>query len=119
VQNKFAIVCRTLLASELIQGSSGKLYGTTTAGGLSTNCFGGCGVASSITPDGAEATLYLFAGGTTDGAYPSSGLVQAEDGNLHGTTTGGGEFNGGTAFRITPSGVETLLHSFGGGDNGT
>jgi uncharacterized repeat protein (TIGR03803 family) len=101
----------------LIQGSNGNLYGTTTAGGVSTNCNGGCGIAFSITPGGTEAALYLFAGGTSDGAYPTAGLVQGSDGNFYGTTAQGGKFNGGTVFRITPAGVETLLHSFGGSSN--
>jgi uncharacterized repeat protein (TIGR03803 family) len=104
-------------STALIQGGNGNLYGTTGAGGSSTNCNGGCGVAFSITPAGAETTLYVFAGGTTDGAYPSSSLVLSADGNFYGTTAQGGEFNGGTVFRITPAGVETLLHSFGGSSN--
>jgi uncharacterized repeat protein (TIGR03803 family) len=101
--------------SGLIQGKDGTLYGTTGAGGLTSNCSGGCGVAFSITPDGAAAILYLFRGGSMDGADPSGALVQALDGNVYGTTAQGGEFNEGTVFRITPTGVETVLHSFGGG----
>jgi uncharacterized repeat protein (TIGR03803 family) len=63
----------------------------------------------------AEAILYLFRGGSTDGADPSGALVQNQDGNVYGTTAQVGEFNAGSVFRITPAGVETLLHSFGGG----
>jgi uncharacterized repeat protein (TIGR03803 family) len=42
-------------------------------------------------------------------------LVLASDGNFYGTTEGGGTSNTGTVFKITPGGVETVLHSFAGG----
>jgi uncharacterized repeat protein (TIGR03803 family) len=38
--------------------------------------------------------------------------VQATDGNLYGTTSGGGAYDKGTVFNITPSGTLTTLHSF-------
>ena len=38
--------------------------------------------------------------------------MQAKDGNLYGTTQGGGAFGGGTIFKLTPGGVLTTLHSF-------
>jgi uncharacterized repeat protein (TIGR03803 family) len=61
-------------------------------------------------------TLYSFCAqpNCTDGAVPS-GVVQATDGNLYGTTSGGGA-NGtaglGTVFRLTVAGALTTLHSF-------
>src|ERR1035437_9872657 len=54
----------------------------------------------------------------TDGANPSSPLVQATDGNFYGATRSGGGANCGassaygTVFKITPSGTLTTLHSF-------
>lgn len=36
----------------------------------------------------------------------------ASDGNFYGTTTGGGVYNDGTVFRLTPSNTVTVLHSF-------
>ena len=42
--------------------------------------------------------------------YPR--LVQAKDGNLYGTTLGGGAFGAGTIFRVSPSGLLTTLYSF-------
>jgi uncharacterized repeat protein (TIGR03803 family) len=39
-------------------------------------------------------------------------LVQATDGNFHGTTSQGGANNSGTVFKITPGGKLTTLHSF-------
>jgi uncharacterized repeat protein (TIGR03803 family) len=62
--------------------------------------------ASNFTP------LYSFAGGSSDGADPYHSLVQASDGNFYGTTLDGGTTNGGTIFEITPSGTESLFHSF-------
>src|SRR5207247_1074523 len=55
--------------------------------------------------------LHAFAGGAADGKYPSSALTKGSDGYLYGTTGGGGAFDGGVAYRISPSGF-TLLHSF-------
>jgi uncharacterized repeat protein (TIGR03803 family) len=56
-------------------------------------------------------TLFSFDG--SDGQGPRGALVQATDGNLYGTTFGGGaNGNYGTIFKITPSGAQTLLYSF-------
>jgi uncharacterized repeat protein (TIGR03803 family) len=42
-------------------------------------------------------------------------LIQGNDGNFYGTTGGGGggADNGGTVFKLTPGGVETVLYAFG------
>lgn len=61
--------------------------------------------------------LYSFTGGN-DGDNPIAGLVQANDGNLYGTTSEGGTNGYGTIFRITTSGVVTPLYSFTNGDDG-
>jgi uncharacterized repeat protein (TIGR03803 family) len=39
-------------------------------------------------------------------------LVRDASGNLYGTTAGGGAHLGGTVFKVTPSGKETVLYSF-------
>ena len=103
----------------LIQGDDGSFYGTTQAGGNENNnpCGGGCGSLFKITPTGNETTLYLFAASTMDGALPAGSLIQGSDGNFYGTTSGGGQFDGGTVFQITPAGVLTVLHSFTGAQN--
>jgi uncharacterized repeat protein (TIGR03803 family) len=93
--------------SALIQGRDGNFYGITGGGGTSNN-----GTVFKITPAGVETVFYSFAGGTTDGAYPSSALIQGSDGNFYGTTYQGGNAGAGTVFRITSTGVEAVLHSF-------
>ena len=57
-------------------------------------------------------TLVNFDG--TNGANPlgSGSLIQGIDGNLYGTTRGGGAYGDGTVFLITPAGTLTTLHSF-------
>jgi uncharacterized repeat protein (TIGR03803 family) len=94
----------------LVQGSDGNFYGTTGQGGIN-----GVGTVFQLTPDGIEKTLYSFAGGATDGSFPAAGLVLGNDGNFYGTTTTGGTSNNGTVFKVTPSGAESVLHSFAGG----
>jgi uncharacterized repeat protein (TIGR03803 family) len=59
-------------------------------------------------------TLFGFNG--TDGEHPYGGLVQTTNGDLYGTTEGGGTNGYGTVFKITTSGALTTLHSFAGPD---
>jgi uncharacterized repeat protein (TIGR03803 family) len=61
--------------------------------------------------------LHSFAGGT-DGATPWSTLIMGKKGELYGTTTAGGSANLGTVFEISKKGVETIIHSFTGGNDG-
>ncbi len=61
-------------------------------------------------------TLHTF--DNTDGCDPWTGLVQATNGNLYGTTNSCGATGYGTVFEITPSGTLTTLHSFDGTDGG-
>lgn len=103
----------TVPFAALVQASDGNLYGTTQTGGTYDD-----GTVFRITPGGVETVLYSFAGGN-DGVYPMSALVQASDGNFYGTTGAGGASDGGTVFQITPAGVETVLHAFSGGSDGS
>jgi uncharacterized repeat protein (TIGR03803 family) len=96
----------------LIQAADGSLYGTTYAGTTLTDgrVFRLAG--------GILSVVHTFAGGAADGANPSAAVVQANDGNFYGTTLFGGASDKGTAFKMTPDGTVTLLHSFSGGADG-
>lgn len=100
----------------LVQATDGNLYGTTESGGLTGSlCSSGCGTVFRVTPGGALTTLYDFCSQSncTDGFEPLfASLLQATDGNLYGTTVGGGTYDDGTVFKITPHGTLTTLHSF-------
>jgi uncharacterized repeat protein (TIGR03803 family) len=67
-----------------------------------------------ITPSGRFSVLYRFCAQTncTDGSFPNPVLVQATDGNIYGTASGGGPNGGGTVFRLTLKGRLTTLYSF-------
>ena len=95
----------------LVQGKDGNFYGTTSFGGGNANF---SGTVFKITPTGAFTTLHSFDG--ADGSGASAALIQANDGNFYGTTSGFGSNNLGTVFKITPTGALTTLHSFDGAD---
>ena len=93
----------------LIQARDGNFYGMTKVGGANGN-----GTVFQVTPGGAETVLHSFgAAGSGDGLGPFGRLLEASDGNFYGMTYMGGTNNVGTAFKITPAGVESILHSFG------
>ncbi len=91
----------------LVQGYDGNLYGTTYQGGASN-----IGSIFKVTPAGTFTLLYSFGAITSDAKLPISGMTVGTDGNLYGTTSQGGSKNGGALFKISPSGVYTLLYSF-------
>jgi uncharacterized repeat protein (TIGR03803 family) len=97
----------------LFQGSDGNFYGTASQGGVSHG-----GTVFKMTPGGILTVLHAFAGGTTDGASPAAGVIQAADGNLYGTTSAGGASGEGTVFSITPTGGFSILHSFSSATDG-
>src|SRR6267143_2555062 len=97
----------------LVQAADGNFYGTTSQGGASN-----AGTVFQLTPAGTLTVLYTFTGGTTDGATPNAGLIQATDANFYGTTVNGGAFSTGTVFQLTPAGTLTVLHEFAGGTDG-
>jgi uncharacterized repeat protein (TIGR03803 family) len=95
---------------------NGEFYGTTEVGGSGCSPSGGCGTVFEVSPSGTEKVLYTFKGGT-DGLGPAAGLI-AVNGDLYGTTTGGGSAGEGTVFKVTTSGSESVVHSFGGPPDG-
>ena len=95
----------------VIQDADGNFYGTTGYGGAHGYKYG---TVFKLTPSGTLTTLYSFCSqaNCTDGASPN-GVIQGGDGNFYGTTTdGGAHSNGGTVFKLTPSGTLTILYSF-------
>jgi uncharacterized repeat protein (TIGR03803 family) len=86
----------------LLQGFDGNFYGTT-ADVAYLDAFGfsvGSGTVFRLTPNGTLTTVYRFVG-TTYGVEPVAGLIHATDGDLYGVTSGGGDYNFGTAFRLS------------------
>ena len=61
-------------------------------------------------------TMLVNFNGTNGAAPQPEGLVQGTDGNLYGTTLGGGANGAGTVFKMTPTGRLTTLHSFDSAD---
>jgi uncharacterized repeat protein (TIGR03803 family) len=97
----------------LVQAGDGNLYGTTSDGGRA-----GEGTVFKMGEAGKLATIYNFCAKAycPDGKAPFGTLIQGSNGDLYGTTDGGGTLNRGTIFEITTKGVLTTLHSFGGTD---
>lgn len=113
----------------------GALYGTTFNGG-GTECLGfGCGTVFKIETSGrnTDTVLHRFGVGataSTDGTNPDGKLLDV-GGTLYGTTYGTTTDDNapsrcmntfalgcGTIFKVTTSGVETVLYRFGGGADG-
>lgn len=76
---------------------------------------GGCGTVFRVTTSGAETLLHSFGSTPEDGQNPYLESLINVNGKLYGTTSSGGANGHGTIFRITKSGAETVLYSFGGG----
>jgi uncharacterized repeat protein (TIGR03803 family) len=97
----------------------GVLYGTTASGGAYPPS--GKGTIFSVTTSGQENVLYRFQG-SPDAEEPQASLLNL-GGTLYGTTLSGGTSTRctdgcGAVFSVTTNGVETVLHSFGGAEDG-
>lgn len=100
-------------AGPLAIDGDGNLYGVTSGIG------GGSGSIFKLTPEGTKTTLYVFTGGPGDGSQPSNGVVRDGAGNLYAATYNGGASNFGTVVKLASGGVESVLHHFAGGTDGT
>ena len=103
----------------LVEDSEGNLYGTTVFGGAF-----GQGVVFKLDTVGKESVLHSFKG-VGDGTNTLASLIRDAAGNLYGTASGGGSFQGpcagsgcGTVFNLTPNGKLKVLHTFTGGSDG-
>jgi uncharacterized repeat protein (TIGR03803 family) len=101
----------------LIFDGAGNLYGTATGGGTYQ-----AGAVFQLAPGASgvwtEKVLYSFCpvSGCPDGLSPRAGLIFDGAGNLYGITDGGGAFNAGAVFELTPgtngTWTEQVVHSF-------
>ena len=116
----------TLPNSGLTPGPNGEFYGTTLEGGSRSDPNNpGSGTLYEITASGSFKILHSFegtpvsSGGTTinDGEDPFSQPVVGSDGSIYGTTSEGGAYGYGIVYKISPSGVETILYSFADSDS--
>jgi uncharacterized repeat protein (TIGR03803 family) len=90
-----------LPSASLVQGRDGNLYGTTPYGaiGYDGSPSSGSGTVFMITTNGVLTTLVSFNG--ANGSSPLAGLFQSTNGDLYGTTFGGGDYDDGTVFRLS------------------
>src|SRR5438876_887342 len=97
------------LYDSIIEGSDGRLYGTTVNGGPDDG-----GLVFGMNKDGSGyAILHPFRMSTTDGLSPWGGVVQGSDGRLYGRTLSGGTNDGSAVFGLNKNGSGyTVLHSF-------
>jgi uncharacterized repeat protein (TIGR03803 family) len=94
----------------MVQANDGTLYGTTYGGGTKN-----WGTVFKILPTGnGYAILHNFdrTADINDGIQPLAGLALGTDGNVYGTSGGGGHQNSGALFRVTPAGAYATLYSF-------
>ena len=107
----FSGVDGVLPYSGLTLGTDGNFYGAAYSGGFTT--LAPYGTVFQMTPAGTLNILYTFTDGT-DGALPMAPPVEGPDGNYYGTTCPGcnGEGGYGSIYKITPSGIFSLLYAF-------
>ena len=97
------------LYDSIIEGSDGRLYGTTVNGGPDDG-----GLVFGMNKDGSGyAILHPFRISTTDGLSPWGGVVQGSDGRLYGATRHGGATDAGTVFSVRLNGTGfAIIRSF-------
>lgn len=98
----------------LVETVDGAFYGTNAFGGRIEDCFNatGCGTVFKLTPSGSLTEIYRFPGPDSRfGVVPLAGVIQGNDGNFYGTTSGVVDNGCGTVFKIA-NGTLTTLHKF-------
>ena len=112
----------------------GSLYSTTIYGG-SGDCddfYPGCGTVFQLQPPVTFChsvscawivhDLYQFQGAPSDGAFPEGGSLTFDSaGNIYGTTYGGGIYNAGTVYELSPTAngwTKSVLYNFSGLNDG-
>ena len=115
--------------ARVVIGPDGNLYGTTFFGGRGQNGEGWGTVFQLQPPPTAcrgvlcpwtKRLLYAFAGPNLgrDGAGPYGDVIFDSAGNLYGTTVGGGYWENGNVYELTPTSglwTETILYTFSNG----
>jgi uncharacterized repeat protein (TIGR03803 family) len=93
----------------LMQASNGNFYGVASNYGAHNN-----GTIFELSKSGVFKVLYSFCAqaNCADGEEPYAGLIQSSNGNLYGTTAGGGAYDNGTVYEISPAGYFRTIHSF-------
>jgi uncharacterized repeat protein (TIGR03803 family) len=99
----------------VVRDAAGNLYGTTYLGGAYN-----WGTVFKIDPSGNETVLHSFNGATGDGGDVMGALTMDAEGNLYGTTQGGGisgcnptlNIGCGTVYEIAKDGTESVLFAF-------
>jgi uncharacterized repeat protein (TIGR03803 family) len=101
----------------LVRDAHGNFYGTAFIGGGGSQP----GTVFKVDSSGNLTVVYTFTGENGDGANPMTGLIIDQQGNLYGTTAGGGDLSCvtpegspgcGTIFKIDSTGKETVLYAF-------
>jgi uncharacterized repeat protein (TIGR03803 family) len=115
----------------IVFDDAGNIYGVLSVGG--NGCPGGCGAVYELSPASGGnwnlTILHYFTAGPSDGAFPETGLIMDQAGNLYGTTDDGGTGTGtgcnygcGTVFKMTRTGngpwTESILYNFQGTNDG-
>lgn len=103
-----------------LRDKAGSLYGTTSLGGdlRCSPSAPGCGVVYKLSAKGTLRTLHTFTG-FDDGGDPVAALIADSQGNLYGTTVGGGPPGLGEVFELSkPDGQFTITYNFTGTPDG-
>lgn len=92
--------------NELTVDAAGNIFGVTNFGGAS-----GVGIVFELVKSNgtySEKVLHTFTNSPGDGAYPYGGITIDSQGNLFGTTSGGGTYGVGTVYEFALSSIRPV-----------